>query len=97
MGPRIVTQPLQHLKAADTRQADVEQDNGGKVDSFTTGKLPLPEQVIEGLLSVAYHIHLIGQIDLAQRTQDQFFILRIVFHQQYGFVDIHWFSPVAVQ
>jgi hypothetical protein len=33
------------------------------------------EQVIHGLLSVAYHIHQIGQINLAQLAQNQLFAL----------------------
>src|ERR1039457_5091587 len=91
-GPRVVAQSLQDIQATDTRQANVEQDDSREVVSCATGKLPFPEQVVKGLLPVAHHVHLIGQIDLTQCSQDQFFVLGIVFHHQNGLVDIHRIS-----
>src|SRR5262249_5689073 len=74
---------LENFETVDLWQLEVEQKDGRALATASLELSPVIE-VVEGLLAVRDHHHLIAEVVFFQGSHGEFDILRVVFHQQYA-------------
>src|SRR5216684_1763378 len=94
LGTLICANGLEHVQATDLRELEIKQRNGWQVTDVPFRVFAAPEQIIEGLQSVAYANQWVGDLCAVECHSCQFGIVVVVLHKQDRLLlDHHRLSP----